>query len=115
MFVLVAFKGCITLEVKDTVSFTNCNWAGTHGDDLTIGCLDTTRDHLMQLCGEWLLGGVNAFNSNWMNQKVHYECSLSVINTPWHISPEVLRGFKKCCVSRTVVASDDMTVQSLGC
>ena len=43
MFVLVAFKGCVTLEVKDTISFTNCNRAGIHGDYLTVGCLDTTE------------------------------------------------------------------------
>lgn len=69
----------------------------------------------MLLCGEWLLGGVNACSTKWKNQEVHYDCSLSVIITPWHISPEVLKGFKKCSVSRTVVGSDDMTVQSLGC
>jgi hypothetical protein len=30
MFVLVALKGCLTLEIKTIISFTNCNWAGTY-------------------------------------------------------------------------------------
>jgi hypothetical protein len=30
MFVLVAFKECLTLEIKAIISFTNCNQAGTY-------------------------------------------------------------------------------------
>lgn len=30
MFVLVALKGCLTLEIKAIISFTNCNQAGIY-------------------------------------------------------------------------------------
>jgi hypothetical protein len=30
MCVLIALKGCLTLEIKAIISFTNCNWAGTY-------------------------------------------------------------------------------------
>jgi hypothetical protein len=45
MFVLVALKGCLTLEIK-TISFTNCSRAGIYifGDYLTTAGVEYCRE-----------------------------------------------------------------------
>jgi len=116
MLVLDVFKGHLIPEMKSTISSINTDLAVTLAGitsqlQVLRCCGEEVKDHLKQLCGEWLLGGNYALTPAGRIKKpiVTLLCQWTATALQRTSLDVIVKGFRDCCASNRVSGLvDDM-------